>query len=294
MDTEALRSLVVLGEEGTLRAAAARLGVSRARVRRRVDELEAALGRPLTSRGDDRITLTAAGRALAEGARLVLRDVDALAATAAAAEQEPVIGPIRVLAPDGIHLERLSEVLCAGLNAFPDAQVELCFVPDPAANFAAPADVFVHFGGPPVQGAFVTRVIFRLEERLFATRAYVNTHGLPSTLAELSQHRLLTWMHPGESARIWPLAGGGQLPVAPVLASPDIHLVRRMMLLGAGVARLPDGNYPDVGFDGEVVQLLDEHFGRELVVRVLVPSAIARTPRMKQVVELIESMTMPG
>lgn len=77
-----LRSFLVVLEEGSLNAAAARLRVSQPTLTRQVQALEHEIGGPLLERSATGVKATAAGHALAAKMRGVLRDYDdALAAT---------------------------------------------------------------------------------------------------------------------------------------------------------------------------------------------------------------------
>jgi PAS domain S-box-containing protein len=82
-DLAELETLVVCAAEGSLVAAAARLGISRPGVAKRIDNLEALAARPLLDRGARGVRLTDAGATLLAGARRVLDERDALLGTIA-------------------------------------------------------------------------------------------------------------------------------------------------------------------------------------------------------------------
>lgn len=288
-DAEALHCLVVVAEERTVIGAARRLGLSRATLRRRVQALEMQLGRRLLERDEEGVSLTPHGVAVVERGRALLWELAQLRQVAASADETRSVGPIRLAVPDGLPLELVVAALEAGRQLFPDALAELYFSPDPLVPLRDDVDAYLHFGEPPSRGAYATRVILRMPERLLATRAYLDAHGVPATAADLDRHALLSWAPPGESARRWPVRGG-ELDVTPVLSSPDVHLLRRLMLRGFGIARLPDAGVPDLDFEGEVVALLPDLFDREIALRVLVPESLARTPRLRAVMALIESI----
>jgi PAS domain S-box-containing protein len=73
-----LETLVFCAAEGSLVGAAARLGISRPAVAKRVRNLEALAGRPLLDRGARGVRLTAAGARLLVGARRLLEERDVL------------------------------------------------------------------------------------------------------------------------------------------------------------------------------------------------------------------------
>jgi PAS domain S-box-containing protein len=77
-DIAELETLVICAAEGTLVAAAARLGISRPAVAKRVSNLEAIAGTPLLQRSGRGVRLTDAGATLLAGARRMLDERDVL------------------------------------------------------------------------------------------------------------------------------------------------------------------------------------------------------------------------
>lgn len=77
MKLSALQALVAAVEEGSLRAAARRLGVSQPALTKLVRELERELDAPLVMRSTTGVTPTAQGKVLVDRARTVARELDA-------------------------------------------------------------------------------------------------------------------------------------------------------------------------------------------------------------------------
>src|SRR5215831_11417984 len=109
VDWEDIRFFTALARHGTLAATARTLKVTHATVARRLANFEAALGRPLFTRGSDGFALNAAGAAaLAEAAQMEM------AACALADRREApgnIAGSVRITLPrvlaDGFLAERL-------------------------------------------------------------------------------------------------------------------------------------------------------------------------------------------
>ena len=78
-DLSELETLVVCAAEGSMVAAAAKLGISRPAVAKRIANLEALAGRPLLHRGGRGVRLTDAGATLQASARRILAERDVLA-----------------------------------------------------------------------------------------------------------------------------------------------------------------------------------------------------------------------
>ncbi len=77
-DIAELETLVVCAAEGSFVAAAARLGISRPAVAKRIGNLEALAGKPLVHRGGRGVRLSDAGATLLAGARRMLDERDVL------------------------------------------------------------------------------------------------------------------------------------------------------------------------------------------------------------------------
>jgi PAS domain S-box-containing protein len=79
-DIAELETLVACATDGSLSAAAERLGISRPAVAKRIANLEALAGEPLLDRGARGVTLTDTGAAVVAGARRLLEERDVLVA----------------------------------------------------------------------------------------------------------------------------------------------------------------------------------------------------------------------
>jgi len=76
LNLDQLRTLVAIADLGTFSAAARALHLAQPTVSLHVSELESRLGTPLVVRGSRRVSPTAAGAALIDRARRLLRDAD--------------------------------------------------------------------------------------------------------------------------------------------------------------------------------------------------------------------------
>lgn len=291
MNIDQLEALVVVVETGSLQAAAKSLRISRAALRTRIEELEARVGQPLLDRGRLGTLPTPAGEALAGRGRVLVQQARALLAAVGEVGNEPA-GLMRVNAPVGLPPHLLTMLFLRFRERMPGLQIRATFDSDPVAGLLDDVDAAFHFGPRAPQGPWLTSVLYRMPERLVATRSYLERFGTPTDTESLRQHTLLTWEPPGEDARRWPTAEGEMVAVEPVLFSADVHLVRTSMLAGAGIARVPDAGFPDPGFEpGDVVTLLPERFNRECTLRLLVPEVLAELPKSRRVIEEIREFT---
>jgi DNA-binding transcriptional LysR family regulator len=289
MDIESLEALLLVMEEGSLAAAAVRSGGSRSTLRRRIERLESQIGFELFVRDAKGSEPTPAARVLATRARPLLDQVQALLGEVRA-QATASVGAIHLMIPPGVPPEVVALGFFQARQLYPGMSFEVSVGVLEGGELPAGVDLAFHFGPAPPRGAFRTRVIARLEERLLASEAYLATHGTPSTLEELASHTLLVWRPPDGDGRTLPLRSGGRLDVAPALISTDIHMLRACAQAGQGIAYVPDGELtPGLGVEG-VRPLMEELVGQQDTVRMVVPEVLALMPRTRSAIELIESL----
>lgn len=280
MDLEALRAFVTVVETGSFVGASRRLGLARATLRRRIDALEVEAGLPLLSRSHAGVVPTEAGALLAKEGRVLIQEAQILLSTVREVGDEPQ-GLLRVMLPAGLPPEVLAPFFGALRARYPRLRVLARASDDPLADLLEDVDVALYWSTLEPEGPWVSMELGRARQWLLAHPSYLALRGRPERVQDLSEHDLLCWAPPGEDGRRLHLVGGGEAEVEPVLASPDIHLLRVAASQGQGVAYVPDGLVPIPGLELEPV--LPEQVRAERVLRVAVPSALEQAPRVRAV-----------
>src|SRR5262245_38797023 len=169
VDWEDVRFFTALARHGTLAATARTLKVTHATVARRLANFEAALGRPLFTRGADGLALNAAGAAaLAEAAQMEM------AACALAEKREPsgsVAGAVRITLPrvlaDGFLAERLAPLQAK----HPELDVELVATSKNLSLARREAEIALRLARP-ASGELLARRVITLDYGFFASQDY--------------------------------------------------------------------------------------------------------------------------
>jgi DNA-binding transcriptional LysR family regulator len=201
-------------------------------------------------------------------------------------------GVLRVLLPPGLPPHALTPLFGAIRQAYPKLAVRVRLSDDPVAGLLDDVDVAMHFGARSPPGPWTSYEILRVRERLLAHRDYLARRGTPASLDDLTRHELFAWEAPGEDATRWPLAAGGVFAVEPALVTADIHMLRQCVIAGMGIGFMPDAMFPDPGvMPEELVPVLPEVVGKELAVRVVVPSALAQVPKVKAILQHVRIFT---
>jgi DNA-binding transcriptional LysR family regulator len=297
MDMDELRALLAVAETGSVLAASERLRMTRTTLRRRLESLEARIGAALVTRGHTGAELTAAGEEAAQHARVILKEANALLASARAAG-DVVIGPLRILVPTGLPPMIIASLFTTLRQTHPGLHVDIRTSDDPVADGFEDVDIAFHFGARIETGPWVTRVVHPTRERLVASPAYLAARGTPQTLDDLAEHDLIAWRRPDADPRLWPTADGVGLPVNPLLIHADIHTLRTVVMTGGGIGLLPDGRIPDPFEPPDaVVPVLPDLIGRECPLRMVSPPVVVRSPRVRKLLEEVDQLIdviLPG
>lgn len=271
MDLDRLRVLVAAVESGSLATAARHLRLSQSTVRRRISELQMQVGVPLLVGSKHSLKWTAAAELIAIRGRGLLEQSDDLLARMQSGDED-LVGEYRVGMPCGMHPEVAGVVFQSTLARFPRLRLKVLYAPDPMVLLPEEVDLVFRVGTPPTEGPWLTAVVQRLRERVLASRDYLAQHPPIENPAQIEEHPLLSWIPPASDPERWPLRNGGALSVRCRLVSHDIEMLRRCMLRGMGLARLPDADLPEVvSAAGQAVSVLPEHFDRELIGSVVMP-----------------------
>ncbi|GMU01415.1 LysR substrate-binding domain-containing protein [Corallococcus caeni] len=293
MDLEELRAFVGVAETGSFLAAADILGVARTTLRRRVEALEARAGVPLLKSTRTGVVLTEAGEVLARRGRLMMQETRALVASLREVGQAPS-GLLRVVLPVGLPPHLLSPLFGLLRSTYPLLRVHACFSDHPLGEPLDNVDLAVHFGEDMPRGPWISQVVLRVRERLWAGADYLRERGLPDSVEALRNHELFSWQGPGGDACLWPQLRGPAFQVEPALISTDIHLIRACCLAGQGIGLIPSVDLADPGeVEGALVPVLADVVGREQPLRVSVPEALSELPKIRQVLEHIRRIIAP-
>ncbi|WP_409333256.1 LysR family transcriptional regulator [Trujillonella humicola] len=232
-----LRAFALVAELGSVRAAAAALGVSEPAVSAAVAALRADLGDPLFRRTGTGIELTPGGRALAVRARELVRLADRVRAEVRTADATP---RLRVLATATCAEHVAGAVLSAFARRMPAAAVELSARPvDRAAEALAEgtADVVLAARPVPAGGHPLEAVPFLRYERLAVVgRGHPLTARARPAAGDAAAYPWLTgpagWEPGSEEAR-W---AAGRLPAPHVERHVSEASALALARAGGGVA----------------------------------------------------------
>lgn len=189
LDWALYRTMLAVINEGSLSAAARRLGLTQPTVGRHIDMLEAALGADLFLRSQRGLEPTDLARALRSHAQTMATQAAALLRTATGA-LDVVSGIVRISASDVVGVEHLPPVLTALRREHPKLVIELSLSDRVDDLLAREADIAVRTA-EPTQGALLARRLSPVELGFHARRDYLERRGTPASMDDLGSHDLI-------------------------------------------------------------------------------------------------------
>ena len=191
MNWDDLRYFLAVAREGQMLGAAARLGVSQARLSRHVAALEEAVGARLFERTTRGSTLTEDGAALFATAERI--EAEVVAGTSRLRGGDEVAGTIRIGAPDGFGSAFLAPRLGKFRDAYPGLRVQLVPVPRSFSLSEREADLAIMVGRPD-KGRLRVKKLVDYSLGLYASEDYLARSGTPTQLDDLKSHTLIGYV----------------------------------------------------------------------------------------------------
>ncbi|MHB0952647.1 MAG: LysR family transcriptional regulator [Allorhizobium sp.] len=176
-------------QEGSLSGAARALGLTQPTVGRHIDALEEASGAHLFLRTQQGLLPTETALQMKPYAEAMAAAAATLLRTASS-RSDAVSGTVRISASEVIGAEVLPPIIADLQELHPELEIELSLSDEVEDLLKQEADVAVRMVAPK-QGALVSRRIGKIPLGFHAHRRYLEGHGTPTSLNELSKHRLI-------------------------------------------------------------------------------------------------------
>ena len=185
----AMLSFIQAADHGSFAAAARSLQISAAAVSKNVAGLEKALGVRLMNRSTRSLQLTTEGQSFLEKARYAINALD-LAVESVTRQHGEVVGPVRISTGNAFGMHYLLPLLPKLQERHPGLQLAIDF-DDHRIDLVRDGYDLALRGGMIEDSSVVSRTICSLHMVLVASPAYLERHGIPKTIDDLDQHRLI-------------------------------------------------------------------------------------------------------
>lgn len=190
----AIEYFIKVAELGSFTAAAKSIGVPASSISRRIQDLEAELGTTLLNRTTRSVSLTELGAVYLEQARPALKALNYAGELINDRPSAPS-GFLRITAMPGYGGLHLMPAIHKLRAQYPDLIIDV-ELSDQVYNLANhEVDIAVR-GTSDLPDRAIARKLASSDMMLVASPAYLKTHGVPSTLADLKAHRTLLYRGP--------------------------------------------------------------------------------------------------
>ncbi|MEM8822471.1 MAG: LysR family transcriptional regulator [Pseudomonadota bacterium] len=240
MDWDKLRIFHAVADAGSLTHAGDVLHLSQSAVSRQIRALEESLDTTLFHRHARGLILTEQGELLFDATQAMTKRLDAASARIRDTEEE-VFGNLRVTTTIGFGSIWLAPRLPKLYSKYPDLNLDLMLEERVLDLPMREADVAIRMKEPS-QADLVRKRLMEIRMQLFAMPDYLETHGTPETLHDLSAHRLLC-----QSAEVTQVSAGATLvrelmtyDIGRTLTVNNYFGVLQGVLSNLGIGVLPD------------------------------------------------------
>ena len=189
MDWDKLRIFHAVADAGSLTHAGDVLHLSQSAVSRQIRALEESLNTTLFHRHARGLILTEQGELLFDATKSMNRRLETASARIRDSEEE-VYGELRVTTATGFGTLWLAPRLHRLYEKYPDLKIDLMLEERVLDLPMREADVAIRMKEPS-QADLIRKRLMNIRMRLFATQDYLDQHGTPERLEDLSTHRLV-------------------------------------------------------------------------------------------------------
>ena len=220
---EELRTYIAIVETGGVNAAAAKMGIARSAVSRRLSELEARLGVTLVERTTRRFELTGAGQRYYAQSKRVMGELDRIDAAVGGLGEDAITIVVEI-SPD--HVGVIANALADFLTANPGTTLDIVSRAGHGGSDIA-ISTTDHAKGRPVGG---------LDPIVVCAPSYVEKRGAPEGPSDLGDHIAIV-IDGAHGA--WTFKSGVEVAPRAVVKTDSASSALSLAIAAAGVAQLP-------------------------------------------------------
>lgn len=189
MDWDKLRIFHAVAAAGSLTHAGDSLHLSQSAVSRQIRALEDSLKTTLFHRHARGLILTEQGELLFETTTSMIKRIEAATARIHDSEEE-VFGELRVTTTNGFGAMWLAPRLAKLYEKYPDLKIDLMLEERVLDLPMREADVAIRMKEPS-QADLIRKRLMAIQMRLYASPEYIKANGMPETIQDMKDHRLI-------------------------------------------------------------------------------------------------------
>ncbi|MDA0368030.1 MAG: LysR family transcriptional regulator [Proteobacteria bacterium] len=243
MDWNRLKVFHAVAEAGSFTRAGELLNLSQSAISRQISALEGELGTPLFHRHARGLSLTEQGDSLYRTAHEISAKLAMTEAVLGESRERPT-GKLKITTTVGFGSTWLTPRIGEFLELYPEVTVDVVLDDRLLDLSMREADIAIRMR-PPTQADLVQRRLLTVHNHLYASPTYLKRHGTPRDLADLQNHRIITYGEdtpPPVTEINWLQKAGRKqgLNLVPVLTVNNVYGLLLAVESDVGVASLPD------------------------------------------------------
>jgi DNA-binding transcriptional LysR family regulator len=249
---------VTVVEQGSFVQAAMRLDMPTSTVSRRISELETALEIKLLERTSRKLRVTERGQQLFEQCLPLMKNIRHRVETLTKSRDQ-LKGKISVTAPTYLGNAILSPWLSEFLARHQDIELELKLSNRFEDLIDEGIDLAIRIG-PLRDSQFVAQYLFTSQYGLYASKTYLQNHGLITSPEDLRSRDVLTMVHQNAKLTLVDAEGREQtINTSTRMKCSDIDMARQMAINSLSIACLPRLSMQTPHNRNELVRVLDQY-----------------------------------
>ncbi|OOF41597.1 LysR family transcriptional regulator [Rodentibacter rarus] len=285
-----LRSFIVVAQTGSFTKAAARLGVSTSALSHAMRKLEEQLKIKLFNRTTRSVATTEAGEQLFKKLFPLFESIEDNV-NALSTFRDTLNGTLRINGADHSFLYAIWDKLLVFMQKYPEVKLELTSDMKFADIVAGRFDAGIRLGKEVDQDMIAVRISEDMQMALVATPQYLEKHGTPKSINDLTKHQCLSVRMPtSEGLFVWEFRSPKTKELIKFTPSGRLivnnnFLVKKACLSHLGLALIPKDRVAEELKTGAVVEMLSNHALNYEGYHLYYPNRRQNSPLFKALVE---------
>ncbi len=286
-----LQVFLAIAEHENMASAARALRTSTSAVSRHLKELEDWAGVALFQRTTRSISLTEAGAEKLETARTILRQVDTLRHVPEDELTRPLLGKLRVTAPEFVLKSYVARRINVLASRHPDLKIEIVATDRIVDMVAEGFDAALRIGDLP-DSTLRAKKLCGVSLEIVAAPSYLERHGQPRSVADLKSHKTIVDTAPSYHSH-WPVSDersprGVSVPGQILVSSGQV--AAELAVNGVGIALLPNLLVRDFLRSGQLKPLLNEARKHQLGLHLIYPNTRFKSRKLHEFMNAMSSI----
>ena len=254
---DAIAVFVKVVEAGSFSIAARRLGMPKTTVSAKVAGLEKRLGVRLIQRTTRKLRMTEAGETYFRHCAIAIREVE-LGEEALQSRKGKPYGVLKVTAPVDLGHTLLPPIARAYAAKYPDVSLELILTNRVVDLVEEGVDIAIRFAGALKDSSLIARRFIETRSDLWASPKYMKGLAKPTHPRDLANAAFVTYPFQKGSVLLTNGKSDFEVQMKGQVHADDVELIKALIVMGQGIAWLPNYLTSDAAEAGKLVRVLSQ------------------------------------